>query len=227
MNFYAGDLRLLLSKKHMGLPGNAIPERKGSPVARIKFGVKAAVREAQIYFRKPSKTPKVFCIGFNKTGTTSVGGALEMLGYRHSSFNRKVWVDYYLQGRLDKVIEYTAKFELFDDLPWLKEDVIPVLDRSFVGSKFIYLERDEVSWKRSVASWSKLTFGTSSDVNVGWKEYLEHREFVLNYFRDRAPSEFLILDVRDPIGFRKLADFVGKAAPQDALPHYNQTISLE
>jgi len=194
-------------------------ELLNSMLARIKD----TAREVRIIFRKPRQGPKVFCIGFPKTGTTSVGKALEMLGYDHSSFNRKVWLDYYLNGRLDKVIEYTAKYESFDDLPWLKETMIPILDRSFPGSKYIYLERDEISWKSSLAAWSKLIFGTSYDVNAGWTDYLLHREFVLNYFRDRSPGEFLILDVSDPVGFRKLADFLGKAAPQDALPHYNKT----
>jgi hypothetical protein len=57
-------------------------------------------------------------------------------------------------------------------------------------------------------------------------EYLRHRDFVLNYFRDRSPAEFLVLDVSDPIGFRKLADFLGKVAPQDALPHFNKTADI-
>jgi hypothetical protein len=221
-----GDFPFLLSAKHMGLQGNALPTWNGSTLARIKHMVRLAAKEVQVFFRKPSRGPKVFCIGFNKTGTTSLGKALELLGYKHSSFNRKVWIDYYLKGRLDKVIEYTSKFEAFDDLPWLKEDMIPILDRSFPGSKYIYLERDEISWKRSLASWSKSTFGISPDVNVGWKEYLLHREFVLNYFRDRSPGEFLILDVRDPVGFKKLADFLGETAPQDALPHCNRTDGL-
>ena len=195
-------------------------------LARIKHSARLAAKEVQIFFRKPRQGPKVFCVGFNKTGTTSLGKALQMLGYDHSTFNRKVWIDYYLKGHLDKVIEYTAKYDSFDDLPWLKEDMIPILDRSFPGSKYIYLERDEISWKKSLARWSKLTFGTSYDVNVKWNEYLLHREFVLNYFKGRSPGEFLILDVRDPIGFRKLADFLGKTALQDAIPHINKTDDL-
>jgi hypothetical protein len=192
---------------------------------RFKHLARSAAKEAKIFFRKPSQGPKAFCIGFNKTGTTSVGAALEMLGYDHSTFNRRVWLDY-LKGRVDKVIEYTGKYESFDDLPWLKEDMVPILDRSFPGSKFVYLERDEISWKRSLAWWSEVTFGKSYDANAKWEEYLMHREFVLNYFKDRPLGDFLILDVRDPIGFRKLADFLGKTAPQDAIPWYNRTGEL-
>jgi Sulfotransferase domain len=192
-------------------------------LARMNRTVRMAAKEIQLLFRKPRWGPKVFCIGFNKTGTSSLGGALEMLGYDHSSFNQKVWLEYYLKGHLDKVLEYTAKFESFDDLPWLKEDMIPVLDRTFPGSKYIYLERDEVSWKGSLARWSKAKFGTSPDVDAEWKGYIRHRDFVLNYFKDRPPGDFLILDVRDPIGFRKLAEFLNRTPTQDALPHYNKS----
>ena len=128
---------------------------------------------------------------------------------------------------MDKVLEYTRKFASFDDLPWLKEDMIPLLDQSFPGSKYIYLERDEVSWKKSLAGWGKVTFGKEVDVDLGWQEYLRHRQFVLDYFGNRSPKEFLVLNVRDPAGFRKLAEFLGKAAPQDALPHSNRTDELQ
>jgi hypothetical protein len=146
-----------------------------------------------------------------------------MLGYDHSTYNQKVWIDYYLKGRLEKVIEYTAKFESFDDLPWLKEDMIPILDHKFAGSKYIYLERDEASWKQSFARWNQLVFGKNPDVDAGWEEYLHHRQFVLNYFKNRSSKEFIILNVKDPVGFKKLADFLGKVAPQGAFPHLNKT----
>jgi hypothetical protein len=220
------DFRSLMSQKHMGLDGTAVPIQRDSTLAQVKAILRLVVQDVQLLFRKPSYGPKVFCIGFNKTGTTSLGQALEILGYHHSSFNRKVWVEFYLKGRFDKLVEYTAKFDSFDDLPWLKQDMIPILDKRFPGSKYIYLERDESSWKRSLARWGELTFGSTPDVDVGWKEYLAHREFVLNYFKGRSPKEFMVLDVRDPVGFRKLANFLGKAAPQDALPHQNRTDEL-
>ena len=38
--------------------------------------------KVKIFLRKPQYTNKVFCIGYNKTGTTSCGKALELLGDR-------------------------------------------------------------------------------------------------------------------------------------------------
>ena len=193
---------------------------------RIKHTALQAKQDIKTLLRKKNYGPKVFCVGFHKTGTTSLGRALELLGYEHSSWNPRI-EGHYLEGRLDKVIEYASKYESFDDLPWSKEDMIGILDRSFPGSKYIYLERDESSWKRSLARWSALGFNDSTvDVHARWKEYLKHREFILKYFEQRSGSELLILDVSDPIGFMKLADFLGKIAPQDSLPHLNKTDDL-
>lgn len=83
----------------------------------------------------PKKTEaKIFVVGYNKTGTTSVGKALQKLGYRHSSFNEFVWRELYNKGNIDGVINYTKRFESFDDLPWLKEDLLPILFETFPNS---------------------------------------------------------------------------------------------
>lgn len=165
--------------------------------------------------------PKVFCIGYNKTGTTSLGKSLELLGFRHSSFNRRVWRELYLKGRIDRVIDYTAKFESFDDLPWLKEDMIPYLYNSFPGSKFIYLERDEESWEKSYERWTLQMFGYSKNAEEEWGRYTEHRDFVHSYFADE--KSFITLDIKDEKGLKKLASFLCKEAPQDHFPQFNKS----
>lgn len=164
---------------------------------------------------------KIFCIGYNKTGTTSLGKALTLLGYRHSSFNRIVWRKLYLKGKIDAVIRYTSKFNSFDDLPWLKEDLIPVLDKRFPGSKWIYLERDEESWKRSCKAWSSGK-GWECDAEEGWRGYCAHHKFVMDYFKDRM-EDLLVLKISDPKGFQKLGVFLGRPVPANAFPVYNRS----
>jgi hypothetical protein len=177
----------------------------------------------KLFFKKNSFSGKVFCIGYNKTGTTTVGKAFELLGYRNSSFNKRVWRVYYKQKQIDKIIAYTAKFDSFDDLPWLKEDMIPIMDEKFPNSKFIYLERDEASWKKSYNDWTYNMSGKKPDVDKGWENYLNHRSFVLNYFKDR-PKDFLTIIVSEKGSFKKMADFLGKKAPFDNFPHHNKTV---
>lgn len=177
----------------------------------------------KLNFVKAQYNGKIFCIGFNKTGTTSLGKSLELLGYRNASFNRIVWNKYYLKNRIDKVLKYTAKFDSLDDLPWLKEEMIPILDKTFPNSKFIHLTRDEESWKKSLHTWSYNKFGEHADVDNGLKEYRDHSKFVHDYFKDRDKSEFLTLDIRDPKGFKKLGDFLGKKTNRDSFPHFNKS----
>ncbi len=164
---------------------------------------------------------KVFCIGFNKTGTTSCGYALQMLGYRHTTFNRRVWREYYKNNEIEKILAYTAKFDSTDDLPWLKEDMIPILDTTFPGSKFIYLERDETSWQRSLYHWTYKKTGVYPELKLKLAEFRRHRRFVQAYFKNR-PSCFLALDVRRRGAFKKMGDFLGHVAPEINMPHANK-----
>lgn len=173
-------------------------------------------------FRKSNYNAKIFCIGFNKTGTTSFGKSLGMLGLKNSSFNRRVWRRYYRNNEIVKILEYAAKFDSLDDLPWLKEDMIPIVDRVFPNSKFIYLERDEESWQKSMYNWTFKKTGKYPDMEIKLKEFREHKKFVMEYFKDRE-DVFLILDIKDPMGFRKLADFLGKKSIQNHFPHFNKT----
>ncbi|MCA1752797.1 MAG: sulfotransferase [Cryomorphaceae bacterium] len=188
--------------------------------------VKKVYMEMALMFRKPTYTGKVFCIGYNKTGTTTIGKSLEMLGYRNSSFNKKVWRKYYKKNQIDKVLKYTARFDSFDDLPWLKEDMIPILDREFPNSKFIYLTRDEESWQQSLRNWKLKTTGAHPDLAIELEAFRKHKAFVLDYFKDRSADDFIILDVRDKKGFKKLAEFLGQETEREAFPHFNETKAI-
>jgi hypothetical protein len=144
-----------------------------------------------------------------------------VLGYNNSSFNKVVW-KYYKQGNIEKILHYTSKFDSFDDLPWLAKDMIPILDNKFPNSKFIYLERDEKSWLNSYKNWSFKQKGSYPDLERGLAGFRNHQKFVNDYFKSR-PNDILYLDVIDEFGFIKLANFLGKQAPQNKLPHFNKT----
>jgi hypothetical protein len=175
-----------------------------------------------VLFRRPEYGAKVFCIGYFKTGTSSCGKAFELLGYRNASFNPRVWRNWYKSGNFQKVLDYTARFDSFDDVPWLKEDMIPLLDKTFKGSKFVYLERDEDSWKKSLYNWTFKQTGKYPDLERGLQQYRNHRNFVFDYFKDR-PEDLLVLRVADDDAFMKLAAFLGKEVPFRKMPHENKT----
>lgn len=166
--------------------------------------------------------PKIFVVGYFKTGTTSVGKALQLLGYKHSSFNHHAFRKLYNKRRIEELIRFTSKFESFDDAPWLKEDVIPIMDKAFPKSKWIYLERDEKSWKNSWRKW-RTSLNKDSDPDQEWVSYQKHAVFIKQYFKERGNSHFIALDVRDPEGFEKLGSFLGKTPPNSSFPHENKS----
>ena len=195
-------------------------------IRKIISNVHNFLKRIELAFRQPKYNSKVFCIGYNKTGTTTLGKSLEMLGYRHSSFNKKVWRKFYKNNEIVKILKYTAKLDSVDDLPWLKEDMIPILDRVFPNSKFIYLTRDESSWKKSLYNWRYKIKGTYPDIKESLKKFRKHKDFVLDYFKDRPTNQFIVLDIKDGDGFKKLADFLGKKTTRKKFPHYNKTSTI-
>lgn len=164
--------------------------------------------------------PKVFCIGYNKTGTTSCGHALKMLGYKHTSFNYRIYRKFYKKGDYHACVEFAQKFDSFDDLPWLNEDMIPILDKMF-EAKFIHLHRGEGEWAESLAKWRAKYKEPVQDMQKELEAYRKHTAFVLNYFKDK--ENMITLSIADPQGFKKMAEFLGKQAPQDSFPHLNKS----
>lgn len=179
-------------------------------------------KELRLVFRKADYGPKVFCIGYLKTGTTSVGKAMQSLGFKNSTYNKKLWRKSFPNKDYQTIFKYTAKYDSFDDLPWCKEELIPVLDEKFEGSKFVYMTRDEEGWKNSMKNWTLKNTGEVPDLEKAWQDYLTHRKFVLDYFKDR-PKDILILSIKDPMGLKKLGEFLGKTVPRDGFAHYNKT----
>ena len=87
--------------------------------------------------------PKIFCIGCNKTGTTSLKITLEELGV---IVGRKRYAENLLEdwARRDfsKIIRYCRTAQAFQDVPFSLPDTFKAVDQAFPGSKFILTVRD-------------------------------------------------------------------------------------
>lgn len=172
---------------------------------------------------KPNQDPKVFCIGYLRTGSTSLGAALESMGYNHASYDDALYRKFYLKKDTQKLIEYARFYDSFDDKPWIHEDMIPILDREFPASKFIYSARKEESWLESFNRWMFQKTGSYPDLIESLTAFQSHRTFVQNYFKGRRGTDFIEITVGDDEDFLRLKEFLNKETSLTQFPHLNKS----
>lgn len=171
--------------------------------------------KARITRRKNS--PKVFCIGFSKTGTTSLHKALNILGYRALDWPRahlepkRGWIDYFNK----------SKFDAFSDAPLYKPGFFKELDINFPNSKFILTVRNPEllikSWENYFSK-SPWNIDGMEDKKRIIKEYNDHKRDVIEYFKEK-PSQLLIFDLINGDSWEKLCSFLNKPIPDVNFPY--------
>ncbi len=172
---------------------------------------------------------KVFCIGFHKTGTTSLAMALKLLGYRVTGPNgtkdpdiaEKVW------SMADSLVQ---EYDAFQDNPW--PVIYKEMDQKYPGSKFIFMTRSSESWINSqvrdfglretpMRRWIYGVGCPQGNEEIFIARFKQHNEEVVEYFADR-PDDLLTLDLPQGDGWEKLCTFLGKEAPDAPFPHANK-----
>jgi hypothetical protein len=172
---------------------------------------------------------KVFGIGFQKTGTTSLAKALAILGYRVTGPNGVH--DPRITENVHKMaLRLAEKFDAFQDNPW--PVLFRELDAGWPGSKFILTVRPTAAWIRSVVrhfgnettpmrEWIYGVGRPAGNEDVYVARYERHNAEVQEYFRSR-PDDLLILQVTEGEGWERLCPFLHKNVPAVAFPHANK-----
>ncbi|PFG09274.1 sulfotransferase [Marinobacter sp. LV10MA510-1] len=95
---------------------------------------------------------KVFVIGFNKTGTTTMSKALRNLGYVVGREDEaKSLFDAWLRRDFKKIVKFCRSAQAFQDSPFSFPYTFIALDQAFPNSKFILTIRDnEDQWYQSI-----------------------------------------------------------------------------
>ncbi|MDB4693855.1 hypothetical protein OAF30_00325 [Flavobacteriales bacterium] len=173
---------------------------------------------------------KILGIGWHKTGTTSLGVALEALGYsvQDSSIDRKPLYD----NNIDQIISQLDGFDACQDCPW--NLIYQDLYKAFPNGYFILTIRDENEWLKSVSNHFGTTnnklrefaYGTGLGFPKGNEaEYLAryklHNASVIDFFADK-PNQLLILDLSKNKGWDKLCSFLSVDHPKIPFPHKNK-----
>ncbi len=181
------------------------------------------------------KERKVFCIGFHKTGTSSLGVALQKLGYSvtgYYPFRLLAQQDEIDVDALEKIaLDEAAKHDAAQDSPW------PILyrqmDKAFAGSRFIHITRNREAWMQSALkdfgenpnAMRKLIYGApypKGHEDIWLERYDRHNGDVKAYFADR-PDDFISLDLeKGEVNWENVCKFLGEPVPSIPWPHANR-----
>lgn len=110
------------------------------------------------------KAEKIFCIGRNKTGTTSLKATLESFGYdMGDQAEAELLVKHYAKGHWKPIIRYCKTAQAFQDAPFSWPYTWLILHEHFPNAKFILTTRDTEDWYRSQVRYHSKKF--SADPN--------------------------------------------------------------
>lgn len=104
---------------------------------------------------------KVFCIGANKTGTTSFEGAMKDLGYRMPlQKDFELLFDDWVKRDFKRIIKMVSDYEAFQDVPFSLPFTFVALDQAFPEAKFVLTIRDnEEDWYQSITRFHAKMWG--------------------------------------------------------------------
>lgn len=181
---------------------------------------------------------RIFGIGYQKTATTSLHHALDILGFESAHWKsahwaKAIWQEMTRQG-YSNTLERT--YALCDfPIPLLYRQ----LDAAYPGSKFILTVRDTKSWLESVeghwnpavnkfrAGWDSDPFSNRVHFLAYGREdfnaetmaarYEAHNREVLHYFRKRW-FDLLVMDMSKDAGWPELCPFLESEEPLEDYP---------
>lgn len=190
----------------------------------------------------PLEGPRIVGVGFNKTGTTTLGRCFEALGIgpvaepRSPHLNYLALSDHALRRNdFTPALDAARYFRAFQDRPWNVGDLYQKLDQFYPGSRFILTEREPEDWWRSVERWLGITHRNDSgrlaryldhlrvdalDKSKFIDAYLAHNRQIKAYFAGR--DNLLVMDLAAGDGWNKLCGFLAMPIPDQPFPHANR-----
>lgn len=176
---------------------------------------------------------KVFGIGLNKTGTTTLGRALQIIGFKsHISCDAESLKNL-RAGNLDAVFQVIDQYESFEDWPWPL--MYQELFEKYDDAKFILTTRKSPEvWFQSLAKHAlkkgksnnrKLAYGyhTPTDNKPHHIDfYNEHNEAVRRFFKENAPDKLIEICWENGDDWEKLCHFLDRPIPNEPIPFLNR-----
>ena len=131
----------------------------------------------QLFRVKLRAKNKIFVIGRNKTGTTSIKKAFLDLGFIIGDQREAEKLqESYLRSDFNPIINYCKSAEVFQDYPFSYPETFKYVDNAYPNSKFILTIRDTPEqWYNSITKFHSKLFGKG---NLPTKEDLMNANYV-------------------------------------------------
>ena len=198
----------------------------------MKIKAASGTGESSQYRATPDSNQKIFCIGLNKTATTSLHSSFKLLGiraahYRNENGDEMLHLMKRAKQKGKKLLHYLDEYEAFSDYPISK--TYKQLDFEYPNSKFILTTRGLESWLKSREEHVRKNQRDPQycdrwltiDIDYWKKIYRDHHEEVMAHFKNRS-KDLLIINITQGEGWEKLCPFLNKMPPRKQFPHRNK-----
>jgi DNA-directed RNA polymerase subunit RPC12/RpoP len=182
---------------------------------------------------------RVFCVGMNKTGTSTIKHCFEALRFTpiaspktYSTADKLKIKLFYSHKNYAPILELAEQYKSFEDRPWNMWAMYRHLDEHFPDAKFILTERDPESWWRSTERWVTVTKPEvleryqlhlrvdQPNQETMTESYLRYNEEVKAYFK--GTGKLLVMNLEAGDGWEKICPFLEVPVPEREFPHANK-----
>jgi len=130
---------------------------------------------------------KVFVIGFNKTGTTSIKLALQELGYKLGEQHKfESLLPQIIKGEYDETFKLIEKAEAFQDIPFSTPNFYKKLFEKYPNAYYILSVRESSeTWFKSLMNFHSVMFFYGRTPSIQVNEINEYRYpgFLVDYLK--------------------------------------------
>lgn len=177
--------------------------------------------------------PKIFGIGLNKTGTSSLKQVFVQLGFVHLDRKPRL-MKHWKKREYDQIFDFIEDYQTFEDWPWPL--MVPELLERYPTAKFILTRRkDPETWVESLKRQSEKTNPDNNPRQVIYGHHYPHgyeAEHIAYYEAHLERMRALFANRGDQFaefcwetgdGWAEVCAFLGVRKPFKSFPHANRS----